>query len=132
MCILWLVVKSLGALEGLVSSCCCSSYGAANPFSSFSSFSNSSIGDPMLTPMVGCEHPPLYLSGSDSASQEKAISGSYQQALLGIHNRVWVWWLFMGWIPRWSSLWMVIPSVCFTLCLFNSFHGYFVSHSKKD
>jgi hypothetical protein len=21
-----------------------------------------------------------------------------------------VWWLFMGWIPRWGSLWMVLPS----------------------
>ena len=24
---------------------------------------------------------------------------------------VWIWWLFMGWIPKWGSLWMVIPSV---------------------
>ena len=31
---------------------------------SFSPFSNSFIGDPVLSPMVGCEHPPLYLSGS--------------------------------------------------------------------
>jgi hypothetical protein len=23
---------------------------------------------------------------------------------------VWAWWLFMGWIPKWGSLWMVIPS----------------------
>jgi hypothetical protein len=41
----------------------------------------------------------------------KQISGSCQQALAGIHNCVWVWWLFMGWIPWWSSLWMVLPSV---------------------
>ena len=34
-----------------------------------------------------------------------------QQALVGIHNSVWVWWLFMGWIPRWGSLWIVISSV---------------------
>ena len=45
------------------------------------------------------------------ASQETAISGSCQQNLVGICNSVWVWWLFMGWIPRWGSLWMVIPSV---------------------
>ena len=31
----------------------------ANYFSSFSPFSNVSIGDPVLIPMVGCEHPPL-------------------------------------------------------------------------
>jgi hypothetical protein len=30
---------------------------------------------------------------------------------LGIHNSVWVWWLYMGWIPRWDSLWMAFPSV---------------------
>jgi hypothetical protein len=53
-------------------------------------FSNSSVGDPVLSPMVGCENPPLYLSGSGRTSQETAISSSCQQALLGIHNRVWV------------------------------------------
>jgi hypothetical protein len=74
-----------------VGSYCCSSYRVANPFSSFSPFSNSSIGDRLLSPMVGCEHMPLYLSGSGKASQETAISGSCQQALLGIHNSIWVW-----------------------------------------
>jgi hypothetical protein len=28
------------------------------------------------------------------------------KALVGIHNSVWFWWLFMGWIPRWGSLWL--------------------------
>ena len=61
----WLMVMSLGDLQGLVGSYCCSSYGVENPFSSFSHFSNSSIGnpigDPMLCPMVGCEYHPLCL-----------------------------------------------------------------------
>ena len=35
----------------------------------------------MLRPMVGCQHPPLYLSGSDTASQEIAISVSCKHAL---------------------------------------------------
>jgi hypothetical protein len=48
MCTLWLVVKSLETLGALVSSCCCSSYGAANSFNSFSPFSNSFIGDAMF------------------------------------------------------------------------------------
>ena len=74
-------------------------------------FSNSFFGDPMLCPIDGCEHSLLYLSGSGKTSQETAISGSFQQALVGIPNSVWFWWLFMGWIPRWGSLWMVIPSV---------------------
>jgi hypothetical protein len=47
MCTLWLVVYSLGALGegGLDEWYCCSSYGVANPFSSFTPFSNSSTGD---------------------------------------------------------------------------------------
>jgi hypothetical protein len=56
---------------------CCSSYGIANPFSSFSPFSSSSVVDTVLiSPMLDCKHPPLYLSGTGTASQETAISGS--------------------------------------------------------
>jgi hypothetical protein len=83
---LWLVVQSLGALGVLVGSYCCYSYGAANPVSSLGTFSSSSIGDLVLSPMAGCEHPLLYLSCTGRASQETAISGSCQQALVGIHN----------------------------------------------
>jgi hypothetical protein len=69
--------------------------------------------------LVGCEHPPLYLTDTGTASQERSISGSCQQALLGIHNSVWVWCLYMGWILRWGSLWMAFPSSLFqTLSLF--------------
>ena len=32
-----------------------------------------------------------------------AISGSFQRNLAGICDSVWVWWLIMGWIPRWDS-----------------------------
>ena len=39
------------------------------------------------------------------------MSGSCQQAHVGIHNSVWVWWLYIGWIPRWDSHWMAFPSV---------------------
>ena len=34
--------------------------------------------------IADCEHPLLYLPGSGKASQEKAISGSFQQNLAGI------------------------------------------------
>jgi hypothetical protein len=44
----------------------------------------------VLSPMVGCENLPLNLCGSGRASQETVISGSYQEAILGIHNYVWV------------------------------------------
>jgi hypothetical protein len=53
-------------------------------------------GNSEVSPMVGCELLPLYLSGSAGASQETAISGFHQQALPGIHLNVWVWWLYMG------------------------------------
>jgi hypothetical protein len=96
---------------GLIGWYCCPSYGVVKPFSSFSPFSNSSIGVSVLSPMVGWEHSPLYLSGTVGASQETAISGCCKQALFGIYNSVWVLWLYMGWIPRWGSLWMVFASV---------------------
>ena len=64
----------------LAGSYCCFSYESTNPFNSLGIFSSSSLGDPVLSPMDGCEHPLLYLSGTGRASQETAISGSCQQA----------------------------------------------------
>jgi hypothetical protein len=84
----------MGSLRVLVSSYCCPSYGVENPFSSLGTFSSFFIGDPVLHPMDGCEHPLLYLSGSDRDSQETAMSCSCQQPLVGIHNSVWFWWLY--------------------------------------
>jgi hypothetical protein len=77
MCSLLLMVQYLGALEGggLIGWYCCSSYEVAKPLSSFSPFPNSSTWDPMLSLLIGCEHLPLYFSGSNRASQETAISG---------------------------------------------------------
>jgi len=82
-----LVLRSSGGLVGWY---CCSSYRVINPFISFNPSPNSSIGVPTLSPMVGCKHSPLYLSCSGRTSQETAISGSCQQALLGISSSVWV------------------------------------------
>jgi hypothetical protein len=72
-------------------------------------FYSSSIG--ALCSIVYCEHPLLYLPGTRIASYETAITGSLQQNLAGIFNSVWFWWLIMGWIPRWGSLWIVHPFV---------------------
>ena len=47
MCTLWLMIKFLGALLVLLSSYCCSSYGAVNPVSSLGPFSSSSIVNPV-------------------------------------------------------------------------------------
>ena len=52
---------------------CYSSYGGANHFSLFGPLSNSSIGELVLSLMVGGNHSPLYLSSSGRTSQETAI-----------------------------------------------------------
>jgi hypothetical protein len=52
-------------------------------------FSNSSIGDWVLSPMVDCEHLPLYLSGY-------GFSGDSYIRLLSSNNSVWVWQLYVG------------------------------------
>jgi hypothetical protein len=81
------------------------------PFSSMVTFSSSSIGGPVFNSKDNCEHPLLYLPGTGIASYETAISGSLQKNLAGICNSVWVWWLIMGWISRWGSLWTVYPFI---------------------
>jgi hypothetical protein len=64
----------------------------------------------VLSLMVGCEYLHLHWSGAGRTSQGAAIPGSYQQALLGIRSSV-IWYLEIGWIPRWSGLGMIFPSV---------------------
>jgi hypothetical protein len=88
----------------LVSSYCCSSYRVADPFSSLGTFSRSFIRGPVFHPIDNCEHPLLYLPGIGIDSQERVMSWSCQQNLSGICNSAWVWWLYIGWIPRWGSL----------------------------
>ena len=67
MCNLCLVVFSLGATGFCLVDTLAPLIGAANPLSSFSPFSNSSVRYPALSPIFGCEHLPLYLSGSGRA-----------------------------------------------------------------
>jgi hypothetical protein len=88
---------ALGRIVGgvLVTSCCCSSYKVADPFSSLGTFSSSFIRSPMFHLIDDCEYPFLYLPGPVIDSQEIAISGSFQQNLSGIWNSVWVWWFYM-------------------------------------
>ena len=66
------------------------------PLQLLGSFLSSSVGDPVPSSMDGWEHGPLYSSGSGRASLEIAISGSCQQALVGIYNSVWILYLYMG------------------------------------
>jgi hypothetical protein len=105
-------------LWGVLVSSYCSSYRVADPFSSLGTFSSSFIRGPVFHPIDDYEHPLLYLPGTGIASQKTAISGFFQQNLSGICNNVWVWWLYMGWIPRWGSLWMVLNTMTlFSKCL---------------
>ena len=92
------------ALGVLVSSYCCSSYRVADPFSSLGAFSSSSIGAPVFHLIDDCEHPLLYLPDTGIASQETAISGSFQQNLASVCNGVSFWRLIMGWISGYGSL----------------------------
>jgi hypothetical protein len=95
----------------LVSSYHCSSYKVADPFSSLGTFSRSFFGGPVFHQIDDCEHILLYLPGIGIDSHERAMSGSFQQILSGICNSVCVWWLYMGWITGWGSLWMVFCSI---------------------
>jgi hypothetical protein len=93
-----------GAPGVLVSSYCCSTYRVADPFSSLGTFSSSSIGGPVIHPIADCEHPLLCLLGPGIASEEIAVSGSFQQYLTSVGNGVSVWRLIMGWIPGYGCL----------------------------
>ena len=99
------------ALGVLVISYYCSTYGVADPFSSLGAFSRFSIGGPVFHFIDDCEHPRPYLPVTGIASYETAITGSHQENLPGICSIVWVWWLIMGWMPRWGSLWIIHPFV---------------------
>ena len=122
-----------GSSGVLVSSYCCSSYGAANPFSSLGAFSSTFIVDLVLHTKDGYEHPSLYFSGTGGASQETSITCFCQLALVGIHNSLLGLVTVNGMDPQvGQSLDGHFFSLCSTLCLCNSFHGYFVPPSKKD
>jgi hypothetical protein len=92
--------KSSGVL---VSSYCCSTYRVAGPFSSLGNISSSSIGGRVTHPIADCDHPLLYLLGPGIVSQERAISGSFQQNHASVCNGVSVWKLIMGWISGYGD-----------------------------
>jgi hypothetical protein len=73
-----LVTQALGILVSLY---CSSTYRVPDPFSDLGTFSSSSIGSPVFHPIGDYEHPFLCLPGTGIASQETAISGSFQQNL---------------------------------------------------
>jgi hypothetical protein len=52
----------------------------------------------------------IYQALADSLKR-KLCQAPVSKNRVGICHSVWVWWLFVGWIPRWGRLWMVLPSV---------------------
>ena len=66
---------------------------------------------PSAPSVLSLTPPSAYLSGCDRASQETAISGSFEQVHFGIYNGIWVWLLYIWWIPRWGSLWRATYSL---------------------
>jgi hypothetical protein len=84
-------------------------------------------------PIDDCEHPLLYLPGTGKASQEIALSGSFQENLAGICNSVYVWWLILG-LDHQVGQSLDGPSFRLSskLCLSNSFHWYFIPYSREE
>ena len=125
-----------GSSRGLLGWYYCSSHRVANFFSSFSPFSNFSIGDTIrdtvLSPVVGCEPLPLCLSDSGRASQETSISCFCQQTSLALT-------ILSGFGDsiRDGSLGGAVygyPFLQFLLHTMSPYcsHAYFVPPSKKD
>ena len=109
MCFLWMVLYFQGSLGVLVSSYWCSSYGALDTFSSLGI---------SLTPSLGtlCSIQWMPVNTHFCICQALVEPHSYISYIRFLSaGSCWhlpsVWWLFMGWIPKWDSLWMVIPSV---------------------
>jgi hypothetical protein len=83
-------------------------------------------------PIAHCEHPLLCLPGTGIASQETAISGSFQQNLASVCNGCQH--LEADYVMN-PQVWQSLDGPSFhlssKLCLCNSFHGCFVPNSKK-
>jgi hypothetical protein len=79
--------------------------------------------------MDDSEHPLLYLPGTGRAPQETYQTPVRKHLLASARVSGW---LFMRWIPKWSSLWMVVPSLSApNFVSITHFMGIF-SPSKKD
>jgi hypothetical protein len=78
------------------------------------------------------EHPLLYLPGTSIASQEGAMSGSCQQKYFWHMQYCLGLVVVYGMDPQVGQS-LDGPSFHLSseLCFYNSFHGYFVPHSKK-
>jgi hypothetical protein len=81
----------------------------------------------VFPPMDDCQHPLLWQSLSGDSYIRLLSAGSCWHL-----PSVWVWWLFMGWIPKWGSLGMVIPSGSALNFVSVPPSMGFVLHSKKE
>jgi hypothetical protein len=118
----------------LVGSYCYSSYGAADPFSSFGPFSSSSIGVRPCIPSNGW----LRTSISVFVRHWQSLSGDSYIRILS-SSTCWHPQYCLGLVTVYGmdpqvgqSLDGLSFSLCSPLCLCNFSHGYFVPPSKKD
>ena len=108
----------------LVGSYCCFSYGPANPFSSIGPFSTSSTGDPVLSPVDGCEHSLLCQALADPLRRQLYQGPVSKHSLESTIVSGFVVCIWDG-SPVGQSLDGLSFSFCSMLCLSISSHGYF-------
>jgi hypothetical protein len=102
--------KSSGVL---VSSYCCSTYRAADLFSSLGTFSSPSIRGPVIHPIADCEHPPLCSLGFPFIQSDSFFSLVCLD-IFGSWSYVYVWMLlvFNFLFCIFISAWFWIKFVC--------------------
>jgi hypothetical protein len=121
-----------GSSGALVSSYCCSSYGAANPFSSLGTFSSFFIGDPCSVQWMTVIIHFCICQALAEPLRRQLYQASVSKILLAfVIVSEFGGCLWDGSPCGAVSGWLFF-SLCSELCLCNSFHGYFVLPSKKD
>jgi hypothetical protein len=120
MCILWLVVQSLGTPRVWMISTVAPSMGLQPPSVPSVPSTTPPSGIRELSPMVGCELPPLSLSGSVRASQETAVYQTYISKHFSASTIVSRFGGYI-WDGSWGgtvSGWPFLHSLPHTLCLY--------------
>jgi hypothetical protein len=85
----------------------------------------------VIHPIADCEHPLLCLLGLSIASQETAISGSFQQNLASICNGVSVWRLIIGYLKI-VKLTRLLPAQFYKSCGQKVLQDASVPHARRS
>ena len=131
-CVLWFVVKSLGALGYCLVHSVVPSMGLQKPSALFFFLFSYSIGNPVLSTVVDWKYPPLCLSGTDRAPQETGISVSSQQTIVSIYSFLDLVTVHVIYPQVGQSLDHIPFSLCPTFFSVTTPIGILVPSSKKD